>query len=103
MTLAELLADLELLGCRLRMPTAGQPELVPPAEMTDAVRDQIMNLAIECRALRQEIVEYLADSCPICERPIMCDEDRDRLADPLYCEQFANPRCPYKKPPGEPW
>jgi hypothetical protein len=40
-----------------------------------------------------------SESCPLCARDVSDPESRARLADPLYCEFFQNPRCPYKPSP----
>lgn len=113
MTLDELLADLGLLGCRLELSKTGWPQLVPPRPYMDlepVVRDQIGRLLPHLRELRMEIVAALAEHCPLCEKVLPSQEDKDRQKDPLFCPEGgcreaydahgnyhpARPRCPYK-------
>lgn len=93
MTLTELLADLDLLGCRLELSVTGWPRIIPPREMGEAVRGQVMNLLAECLRLKGEIVEHLADKCPLCDKIIACTEDAARQRDPAHCDRGGANAC----------
>jgi hypothetical protein len=103
--LTQLLADLKLLQTRLVMRNR-VPMLIPPPEADSALLGQLGALKPTLAELRPEIVEMLTQSCPVCERDVTDAEDRERLADPLYCQVFGSKtevRCPYKKGPWEQW
>jgi hypothetical protein len=74
-------------------------ECVMPTPLLKALKDN-----------RDAVVAYLSTCC-VCGRDVSDDEDRERLADPLYCGFFGGrevkvdgevlhpeePRCPFKR------
>ena len=102
MELSQLLGDLELLGVKLEL-EGRTPVVIPPAGMPEALKRQLALMHDDLVRLRDEIIDYLLPRCPVCERVIADDEDRARAADFVYCQQFANPRCPYKLGPYAKW
>ncbi|WP_439631406.1 hypothetical protein [Gemmata sp.] len=110
--LDRLLRQLEQRGLRV-VPGAAPGEVRvrgPEHEVTPAVLDAL-------KAFKPQIVERFAaagrprvppppprplptapaETCQVCRRTVACDEDRERLADPAFCDRGKEPKCPYKK------
>jgi hypothetical protein len=85
--------------------TGGQPRLLPVRD--GAVMPKPLLAAL--KAYRAAVIAYLA-ACELCGRDVSDAEDRDRLADPVHCQEFGSravrdgngdfhpesQRCPWK-------
>src|SRR5687767_3865691 len=96
MPLPEVLAELAALGCVVTV-TNGAPSVTPPKNKADAAR--FADLMPLLKLHRTELVAAFAEPvvCEVCGRDVTDPEDRERLADPLFCDRGGAAACRDRK------
>lgn len=90
---SEILTDLAAANWQIRLGSLGTPKLVPTVEGATLGPA----LLAELKACRDNVMWWLrkqmfnGDACSLCGREFDDPEDRDRMADPAYCDRGGAP------------